>query len=95
MDGLNVAVGSCVGISDGVFVGSSNDGVSVGETQRMKKSIAIRNILQVDGESDVGEFDGLNVAVGSCVGASDGVCVGISNEGGNVGETQTNENFHI
>ena len=37
MDGLNVAVGSCVGISDGVFVGSSNDGVSVGETQTNEK----------------------------------------------------------
>ena len=36
----------------------------------------------------MGEWDGLKVAVGSCVGVSDGVCVGFSNEGGNVGETQ-------
>ena len=43
----------------------------------------------------MGALDGLNVAVGSCVGISDGVRVGSSNEGNNVGETQTNgNNYH-
>ena len=43
--------------------------------------------LHVEGESEVGEIDGLKVAVGSCVGMSDGVYVGSSNEGEIVGET--------